>query len=594
MDDGVSGAGMDAEAANYAAAAALHALMQQTDPMAVSQVAHDGVVYNTVAGADMRSTAGLTDGYSGETVWREDLEHLLAGGERATGGGYATAPSWGPPPSSHPGQQSLLDAELRLQLLDAGENEARVRAALDDELDEWTRGVDPSGTNDRAGDLSVLTREETHTVYVDSAFRDTEAFPEPEEYSLEFDEPFRNVVNIGITSAEIPKSDYNINSSNNTLRVYVIDYTYSQTAGSAPVVLGDTITGTEALVSSGDWYVNEVQIDEGNYVVSFGSTIGTAVAKAIATVAVEAGWDAGSVSVADADSYPVTIQIHSAETSKLSFTLANNSFRFALDFRGYRQAGNVLGFRENVYGHFESVSSDNAFDSSATGQSVLVAPNRFDLVGARYLTVHCGEVDAALTGGRASHFVRRDTAIASATQLNEKFGTEPLARIVLSGKASDVVFSNFGPSSSRTRKFHPMTLHKLSLTFRRPDGTVYQFRGVNHSLTMAITTLEPEFNRAALQAGRKSAEGRAAGNDEDGEGDGDRDRDREGGEGDGMDMRFNSRTGRRDKHVLPACETDAMDPENGGFAGGILPAPILDGVEAAVRGLAEWSQSDWR
>ena len=135
-------------------------------------------------------------------------------------------------------------------------NKRVMQAAHAEEKREW-ENEDEADFRYRNGmeDLSQLTEQVTHTVFVDSSFRDTEAYPEPEQYTMTFDEPFRNVVNVNMSSAEVPKSDYNVNSSNNTLRIYVIDYIYQQTA--------DT-NGTQ-LDANDTHDVSSVQLDLGQY-----------------------------------------------------------------------------------------------------------------------------------------------------------------------------------------------------------------------------------------------------------------------------------------------------------------------------------------
>lgn len=59
--------------------------------------------------------------------------------------------------------------------------------------------------------------------FVDSAKRDRNLFPNPNEYAVLFSTPFRNVCKLQVMDASIPRTQYNIESYNNTF-VYTIIY----------------------------------------------------------------------------------------------------------------------------------------------------------------------------------------------------------------------------------------------------------------------------------------------------------------------------------------------------------------------------------
>lgn len=69
-------------------------------------------------------------------------------------------------------------------------------------------------------DLHYFNSNNTkHTTecYVDSTFRDRIRYPNANEYTVEFVEPFRNVVGMEIVDARIPQSEYAIHERNNRL-----------------------------------------------------------------------------------------------------------------------------------------------------------------------------------------------------------------------------------------------------------------------------------------------------------------------------------------------------------------------------------------
>jgi hypothetical protein len=54
-------------------------------------------------------------------------------------------------------------------------------------------------------------------VYIDSSLRNREFYPHPSEYTVEFSEPFKNVVGVDVLDATIPATQYNVDVLNNQL-----------------------------------------------------------------------------------------------------------------------------------------------------------------------------------------------------------------------------------------------------------------------------------------------------------------------------------------------------------------------------------------
>jgi hypothetical protein len=68
-------------------------------------------------------------------------------------------------------------------------------------------------------DVSYLKKhgtEESYMFIVDSARRDTSAYPNPNAYTIAFDAPFRNVTSLELLDATVPRTEYTVESSMNT------------------------------------------------------------------------------------------------------------------------------------------------------------------------------------------------------------------------------------------------------------------------------------------------------------------------------------------------------------------------------------------
>ena len=118
----------------------------------------------------------------------------------------------------------------------------------------------------------------------------------------------------------------------------------------------------------------------------------------------------------------------------------------------------------------------------ADGTHALVAPGIYSLVGDRYVLLRCAEVESP-----------RDA-------MSEAYAPG-IAKFTLGvvGYAS----SSLDYSTGGVREFHPIgRLSRLTLRFERPDGSLYNFRGVNHTLTFVVRFLAPKrevaFERSTL------------------------------------------------------------------------------------------------
>ena len=103
----------------------------------------------------------------------------------------------------------------------------------------------------------------------------------------------------------------------------------------------------------------------------------------------------------------------------------------------------------------------------------IVAPGIYNLVGERYIVLRCPEIEQA-----------------SFRNLSYTKHTIGLAKF----KLGIVGYSEnrFDFSTVPLREFHPIgKLTKLTLRYERPNGELYDFKGVNNTLTIALKYYEP-------------------------------------------------------------------------------------------------------
>ena len=75
--------------------------------------------------------------------------------------------------------------------------------------------------------------EDEFIMYVDSSQRDKTLYPNPNQYSILFTEPFKNVCGINVLNCLVPRTMYNVDTHNNTLIIAYLD----SVGGDAPICI---------------------------------------------------------------------------------------------------------------------------------------------------------------------------------------------------------------------------------------------------------------------------------------------------------------------------------------------------------------------
>jgi hypothetical protein len=103
----------------------------------------------------------------------------------------------------------------------------------------------------------------------------------------------------------------------------------------------------------------------------------------------------------------------------------------------------------------------------------VTAPGIYNLIGDRYIVLRCPEIEE--NSYRSLAYTKHNMGLA-------KF------RMGITGYGDH----RMDFSSVPTREFHPIgRFSRMTLRFERPDGTLYDFKGVNHIITFAIKYYEP-------------------------------------------------------------------------------------------------------
>jgi hypothetical protein len=81
--------------------------------------------------------------------------------------------------------------------------------------------------------------KENFLFLVDSKQRNKNAYPKPNEYVIEFETPFRNVIGLNLIDASIPRTMYNIDVYNNEIAFYIYNITPPDTFKVVKLETGD-------------------------------------------------------------------------------------------------------------------------------------------------------------------------------------------------------------------------------------------------------------------------------------------------------------------------------------------------------------------
>lgn len=112
---------------------------------------------------------------------------------------------------------------------------------------------------------------------------------------------------------------------------------------------------------------------------------------------------------------------------------------------------------------------------------MLEAPGLASLLGERYITLRCREIEEHLCN--VGKYGRQSTGI----------GVFKLAN------ANEVAQLRFDFVSLIRRPFHPIgRLTRMTLRFERSDGSLYDFKGINHQLLLTIKYYRPSAKRGAF------------------------------------------------------------------------------------------------
>lgn len=299
--------------------------------------------------------------------------------------------------------------------------------------------------------------KETHLFLVDSKKRDFLTFPDPNNYIINFNTPFRNVIGIEVIDASIPRTMYSIDKYNNTIKYYI---------GSSQD--GISLYGLNPLNTNFGIFKTLV-IPPGNY------TIQTFIPAF------------NSIMLAENPNNPIVMLNYSNPPELSNRILFSCSKPFIMDMNlsslaetlGFnlnikREYNNILyTYISNYEGHINFLKMYHSFYNNTSGNYEIVSPGIVFFIGEKYIIIRSPEIEEHAFGSLAYNNFNQGIA---------KF------------KVSGIGFNDEKIELTKIpiREFHPIgKLSKITFRFETADGNLYDFKGINHTITYVIKYYKP-------------------------------------------------------------------------------------------------------
>lgn len=114
-------------------------------------------------------------------------------------------------------------------------------------------------------------------------------------------------------------------------------------------------------------------------------------------------------------------------------------------------------------------------------QYQITSPGLYDLTGERYVNIRCSQIEDHMFGARAYE--------------KHNVGMAKIDLGVFGYSDSRFDFASLPP-----RRFHPIAkLNRLTFRFERPDGTLYNFYGVDHTMVLSVRYLVTDEAKTGLE-----------------------------------------------------------------------------------------------
>jgi hypothetical protein len=309
---------------------------------------------------------------------------------------------------------------------------------------------------------------ESHLFLVDSKKRDLLSFPNPNSYVISFNAPFKNVVGIEVIEANIPRTMYTIDKYNNTIYYYI--------ASSVNEYNAITNNGQGLNENTNMDIFKKLVIPVGNYTIQ--TFIPTFNSLMVQASKINENFIYEPIQI-DNLSNPPELSNKIVFSCKNPFILNMNLSTIAetigCNLNIDSNYDNILyKFFPNYQNNLNLLKLYHSFYNEQTQIYEIISPGIVFFIGEKYIIVRSPEIEEHAFGSLGYNNFNQGIA---------KF------------KVSGVGFNDASVELTKlpVREFHPIgKLAKITFRFETADGNLYDFKGVNHTITYLIKYLKPK------------------------------------------------------------------------------------------------------
>lgn len=300
--------------------------------------------------------------------------------------------------------------------------------------------------------------KENYLFLVDSKKRDFLNYPEPNNYVINFNIPFKNVIGIDVIDASIPRTMYSVDKYNNNIYYYIAN------SSSDPIVNnGLNPLNTNPLI------FNKIEIVPGNYTIQ---TFIPAFNSQMLLNNLSAPIQIANLSNPSELTNRIIFTCKNPFILNMSISSLAETLGFNLNIKKEND-GLLYKYIDKYEGNTDFLKMYHSFYNVNSGLYQIISPGIVFFIGEKYIIIRSPEIEEHAFGSLSYNNYNQGIA---------KF------------KVSGVGFNDEKVELTKIpiREFHPIgKLAKITFRFETADGNLYDFKGINHSITYVIKYYKP-------------------------------------------------------------------------------------------------------
>jgi hypothetical protein len=314
--------------------------------------------------------------------------------------------------------------------------------------------------------------KQSYIVLIDSSQRDMLLYPEPNNYVINLDFALKNVFGFEIIDSSVPRTMYSIDKYNNTLYYYIHS---NLNINEVNNIINTSLDYKDDPTFNGVF--KKFEMDPGDYnIVTFCQYFNRYITKNITSNYNSEYW------TSNLNSNIVSTQVDEPNPELKNIIRFDCKYPFIFNMRDSTIA-EALGFYmltksdldKKNYSYLTKYSNNinflklyHSYYSVSDNDHAIIAPGLVCLTGEKYIVLHSPEIEDHSFGSLS--YMKHTLGIA-------KFRTN-------SSGFNDLTLNM---TKIPIREFHPIgKLTKISFQFLTANGQFYDFKGVNHNITIAI------------------------------------------------------------------------------------------------------------